>query len=175
MSLETPKLFFFPEVFLPGKFSNFQFYIKPFLALTEKANIGVIAGTLSENEDKIYNSLISFGNVEGKYDKEVLVPFGEYVPYDFFNYFFNFFNFSRPEVSAAKIIVLFMEKIFLFLLLYVTKLHIKIYSLSTLQRATYYSQLVMTLGLENHWASSTSSNCQIQGFRKQKALDQEHH
>ena len=99
---ETPKLFFFPEVFLPGKFSNFQFYIKPFLALTEKANIGVIAGTLSENEDKIYNSLISFGNLEGKYDKEVLVPFGEYVPYDFFNYFFNFFNFSRPEVSAAK-------------------------------------------------------------------------
>ena len=87
---------------MPGKFSNFQFYIKPFLALTEKANIGVIAGTLSENEDKIYNSLISFGNVEGKYDKEVLVPFGEYVPYDFFNYFFNFFNFSRPEVSAAK-------------------------------------------------------------------------
>ena len=40
--------------------------------------------------------------MEGKYDKEVLVPFGEYVPYDFFNYFFNFFNFSRPEVSAAK-------------------------------------------------------------------------
>ena len=100
---ETPKLFFFPEVFLPGQFSNFGFYLKPFLTLTEKANIGVIAGTLSKNEenDEIYNSLISFGNLKGQYRKERLVPFGEYVPYSFFNYFFNFFNFSRPEVSAA--------------------------------------------------------------------------
>ena len=29
------------------------------------------------------------------------MPFGEYVPYSFFNYFFNFFNFSRPEVSVG--------------------------------------------------------------------------
>ncbi len=101
---DTPKLFFFPEVFLPGQFSNFAFYLKPFLTLTEKANIGVVAGTLSKTDEnsKIYNSLISFGNLKGTYLKEKLVPFGEYVPYSFFNYFFNFFNFSRPEVSAGK-------------------------------------------------------------------------
>ena len=100
---DTPKLFFFPEVFFPGQFSDFGFYLKPFLTLTEKANVGVIAGTLSKNaeENKIYNSLISFGSLEGQYHKEKLVPFGEYVPYSFFNYFFNFFNFSRPEVSVG--------------------------------------------------------------------------
>ena len=40
-----------------------------------------------KKENKIYNSLISFGNLKGQYHKEKLVPFGEYVPYSFFNYF----------------------------------------------------------------------------------------
>ena len=99
------KFIFFPEAFLPGIFSDYEKTLNPLLALTEKVNLGVIVGTLTNKEGKskeINNSLISFGALEGQFDKQRLVPFGEYVPLPFFNYFFDFFDFNRPSIQASQ-------------------------------------------------------------------------
>ena len=113
---KVPKLFFFPEAFLPGKFSDFQILLKPILSLTERANIGVTLGAISENEEnyELFNSLISFGIIEGKYNKEKLVPFGEFVPSKFFDKFFNFFNFNRPQINSGEDNKIFESKDFSF-------------------------------------------------------------
>ena len=99
------KIIFFPEAFLPGIFSGYKKVLSPLLALTEKFNVGVIVGTLTnkeKNPKEINNSLISFGVLEGQFDKQKLVPFGEYVPLPFFNYLFDFFNFNRPSIQASQ-------------------------------------------------------------------------
>lgn len=99
------KIIFFPEAFLPGIFSGYKKVLSPLLALTEKFNVGVIVGTLTnkeKNPKKINNSLISFGVLEGQFDKQKLVPFGEYVPLPFFNYLFDFFSFNRPSIQASQ-------------------------------------------------------------------------
>ena len=73
--------------------------------LTKESNFASIFGTLSKstnNEEGITNSLLSLGKLKGKFDKQKLVPFGEYVPFSFFNSFFNFFNFNRPNIISSN-------------------------------------------------------------------------
>ncbi|MFL2754021.1 MAG: apolipoprotein N-acyltransferase [Gammaproteobacteria bacterium] len=102
---KNQKLIFWPEAFLPGIFSGYKKTLSPFLSFAKKAEIGVIVGTLSnsqENSNEIQNSLISFGILNGQFDKQKLVPFGEYVPHKIFNYFFNFFSLNRPNITPSE-------------------------------------------------------------------------
>jgi len=68
-------------------------------------NIASIFGTLAETayeEKGITNSLFSLGKLNGKFDKQKLVPFGEYIPFTIFDSLFNFFNFNRPNIVSSN-------------------------------------------------------------------------
>ena len=77
-----------------------------------ESNFASIFGILSKsnNEEGVNNSLISLGKLSGKFDKQKLVPFGEYVPFTIFASFFSFFNFNRPNVVSSDNNILINSK-----------------------------------------------------------------
>ena len=102
---EILSIVFWPEAFLPGLSSKYTEIINELEDRTKESNFASIFGTLSKstnNEEGITNSLLSLGKLKGKFDKQKLVPFGEYVPFSFFNSFFNFFNFNRPNIISSN-------------------------------------------------------------------------
>ena len=103
---------FWPEVFLPGLKSKYTEVINELEFYISKSNFASVFGVLSKNNgaDGVNNSLMSLGKLNGKFDKQKLVPFGEYVPFSIFNSFFSFFNFNRPNIVPSDNNVLIKSK-----------------------------------------------------------------
>ena len=102
---EILSIVFWPEVFLPGLSSRYKKVIDEMEKYVADYNIASIFGTLTETayeEKGITNSLFSLGKLNGKFDKQKLVPFGEYIPFTIFDSLFNFFNFNRPNIVSSN-------------------------------------------------------------------------
>ncbi|WP_236870205.1 apolipoprotein N-acyltransferase [Candidatus Bandiella numerosa] len=88
---ENMQYIFWPEASFPYPIiENSKWFdgLKNFVPMDETKNSALIFGTdrLEKNEEKLlsYNSLIALnrkGEILGYYDKRILVPFGEYMPY----------------------------------------------------------------------------------------------
>ena len=105
-------IIFWPEVFLPGLSSKYTKVINELEIYISESNLAAIFGILSKNDNKegVNNSLMSLGKLNGKFDKQKLVPFGEYVPFAIFDSFFSFFNFNRPNIVSSDNNVLINSK-----------------------------------------------------------------
>ncbi len=105
-------IIFWPEVFLPGLSSKYTKVIDELEIDISESNFASIFGILSRNDngEGVSNSLMSLGKLNGKFDKQKLVPFGEYVPFTIFDSFFSFFNFNRPNIVSSDKNVLINSK-----------------------------------------------------------------
>ncbi len=84
---QHPDLVFWPEAAFPGYF-NKDVASSRVRGLVQKYRIPLVVGAphLEEEKDKAYNSaylLSAEGEIKQRYDKQYLVPFGEYVPLKF--------------------------------------------------------------------------------------------
>lgn len=65
-----------------------------------KQNQKLIIGSIREESSEYYNSLFVIDNNNYQYfDKKILVPFGEFIP---FRYFFNFMEFIAGSIDFSK-------------------------------------------------------------------------
>lgn len=82
-SYDDPDLIVWPEAAYPGYF-NRDFDHVQIMELIKKLGVPALIGAPHlEGEDTAYNSaylLDASGQIRGRYDKQYLVPFGEYVP-----------------------------------------------------------------------------------------------
>ena len=103
-NLTQPSVIFWPEVTLTSLIQKNRIDEFRNSILDENNMLGMVMGALSEAKPEVINnSLIGIGNISGIYDKKFLVPFGEYIPLSgFFNVFFDFFNFNRPQIFSGK-------------------------------------------------------------------------
>ena len=71
-----------PETAIPAYLSQVQeFYLKPLSAKAKAQNTDVIVSLPAKGKAKEYfNTVLSLGKNEGRYDKNHLLPFGEYLP-----------------------------------------------------------------------------------------------
>ncbi len=84
-------IFIFPEGIITSIYSNDLKFFKNIFEESYNINHKLILGINSINENKIYNSLVALNNKSEllyKYNKNKLVPFGEFLPFeDFFKKF----------------------------------------------------------------------------------------
>jgi apolipoprotein N-acyltransferase len=75
-----------PEAAIPGYYHNARDFLQRMEAKALKRPSTLITGLPyretdeNSNRTRVYNSIMAFGNGDGKYHKQRLVPFGEYVP-----------------------------------------------------------------------------------------------
>ena len=81
---EKPSFIVWPESSIPGWYPNEKFYLNWVEDLVKETNISHVIGAVSRVGKKEYNSMFhvdSKGKIQNRYDKQHLVPFGEYVPF----------------------------------------------------------------------------------------------
>jgi apolipoprotein N-acyltransferase len=83
-SASKPDLIIWPESAVPGWFPNQPFYVEWVRTVTRASNTSHLIGAVSSRNKSEYNAAFfidSAGNAVGEYDKQRLVPFGEYTPF----------------------------------------------------------------------------------------------
>ncbi|MEJ2044050.1 MAG: apolipoprotein N-acyltransferase [Reinekea sp.] len=84
---------------LPERIPNFLSQIQSISAGRDQA---MVMGTLTEQDGHYYNSLLGYGTASGKYTKQHLVPFGEYLPLDkYLRGLIDFFNLPMSDMYPA--------------------------------------------------------------------------
>lgn len=86
LSFEQPAdIVIWPETAIPGFYQNVEGrVINPLKKRLAASNMQLVTGIPYRADDYGYfNSMVSLGAVEDRYDKRHLVPFGEYAPLDF--------------------------------------------------------------------------------------------
>ncbi len=74
------KLVIWPEGAVPALVRNVANYLSLIDAMAWNKHQAVLTGIASEEDGRYYNTALILGNGAGKYYKQHLVPFGEYVP-----------------------------------------------------------------------------------------------
>jgi apolipoprotein N-acyltransferase len=69
-----------PETAIPLVYQREQSLVRQLQAQASATDTTLISGIFFEDGDTVHNSLATFGNGEGVWHKQKLVPFGEYVP-----------------------------------------------------------------------------------------------
>lgn len=76
-------LIIWPEAAVPLPLPQAKSYIDSLDQLARKNKISIILGIpIQASDTSYYNSAIAIGESSGEYDKQHLVPFGEYVPFE---------------------------------------------------------------------------------------------
>ena len=86
-------------------------YLNGIDSIAEQNGATIITGLPTRNAGSRYNSIVALGNGDGQYDKQKLVPFGEFVPLEsMLRGLISFFdlpmsNFSRGEGGYQSLLV----------------------------------------------------------------------
>jgi apolipoprotein N-acyltransferase len=99
-----------PESAIPRLYSAARDFLDPIARRASVTDTTLITGIVTRDGDgRVYNSIVSLGLGSGQYDKQRLVPFGEYVPLeDWLRGLIDFFdlpmsNFSRGASGQAPL------------------------------------------------------------------------
>lgn len=98
-------LVIWPEAALPFVGEAAESYLQDMEKLIESENAAFITGflTYSSEEQRYYNTVGGVGQAGGQYQKQRLVPFGEYVPLEsWLRGLMNFFDMPMSVISAGK-------------------------------------------------------------------------
>jgi len=86
------------------------FYLDPLEKLARENNTDILLGlpVLNQATDEYYNSIMSLGEHEGFYHKSHLVPFGDYVPFEWLRGVIKFFDLPmssfRPGPPSTELL-----------------------------------------------------------------------
>ena len=76
-------LIIWPENAIPVILTNFDHNLPQLNNLAKNNSLTIITGVpINDHTGKVYNSVFSLGEINQKYNKTKLVPFGEYVPFE---------------------------------------------------------------------------------------------
>ncbi len=87
-----------------------EFYLDPLEKLARENKTDILLGlpVLNQATDEYYNSIISLGEQEGFYHKSHLVPFGDYVPFEWLRGVIKFFDLPmssfRPGPVSSELV-----------------------------------------------------------------------
>lgn len=103
-------LLIWPETAIPTFYQKASVMLSPFTEMLEKSNTAMISGIPTAYNDpeqpkgkRYTNSLTLFAGGRGSYDKQRLVPFGEYVPLERqLRGIIDFFNLPMSEFSLGS-------------------------------------------------------------------------
>ncbi|MGQ3888316.1 apolipoprotein N-acyltransferase [Legionella sp. CNM-1927-20] len=90
-------LIIWPESSIPQLQEGEKFFLKMIDKLKSKKQGLILGTTIKAPENKKYNVILSLGLAQGRYLKRHLVPFGEYIPWEWLNKLF--FKFSSLEYN----------------------------------------------------------------------------
>ncbi len=96
------ELIVWPEAAIPLPLQEATTYINKIDNMAKQHNTTVILGIpIQADEMHYYNAAIALGNSSGQYDKQHLVPFGEYVPFEkYLRGLIGFFNIPMSSFIA---------------------------------------------------------------------------
>lgn len=96
-------LYIYPETALPDYYQNLVGYLDALGNKLSQDNNGLITGLVFRDTatQKIYNSMLGFGTIDGLYHKQHLVPFGEYLPFEWLRGLIAFFDLPMSTFSSA--------------------------------------------------------------------------
>jgi apolipoprotein N-acyltransferase len=77
-----PDLMLWPEAALTVRPQRIPNWLGDLDALGKQREQAIITGIVTEEDGRFYNALLGFGESEGEYRKQHLVPFGEYLPFE---------------------------------------------------------------------------------------------
>lgn len=82
-----------------------EFYLAPLAELAQTNQTDILLGlpVRNQTEDKYYNSMMSLGSQEGFYYKSHLVPFGDYVPFEWLRGIIKFFDLPMSSFSPGPV------------------------------------------------------------------------
>ena len=81
------------------------FYLDPLAKLARENKTDILIGlpVLNQEKDEYYNSMMSLGKEEGFYYKSHLVPFGDYVPFEWLRGLIKFFDLPMSSFSPGPV------------------------------------------------------------------------
>jgi apolipoprotein N-acyltransferase len=82
-----------------------EFFLDPLAQLAAKNNTEILLGLPVQNKetDEYYNSMVALGKQEGFYYKSHLVPFGDYVPFEWLRGLISFFDLPMSAFRPGPI------------------------------------------------------------------------
>jgi apolipoprotein N-acyltransferase len=97
-------LIIWPENAIPVILTDFNNNLPQLNNLAKNNSLTIITGApTNDHSGKIYNSILSLGAINQKYDKTKLVPFGEYVPFELLlRGTIDFFDLPMSSFSAGS-------------------------------------------------------------------------
>lgn len=96
-------LVLWPEAAIPRVYDQARDFFDPISRRATLSDTALITGVPTRRDGRYFNSVITLGQGSGQYDKQRLVPFGEYVPLeDWLRGTIDFFNLPSSHMSRGS-------------------------------------------------------------------------